>query len=87
MNSTVDDKINPYEDVTTEELHARITELSDELRGLRVELKHRQTSLAREAWENLQEAQANYRNVTGGSTVSRIYSIPRSPFGLINGRF
>ena len=87
MNSTVDDKINPYEDVTTEELHARITELSDELRGLRVVLKHRQTSLAREAWENLQEAQANYRNVTGGSTVSRIYSIPRSPFGLINGRF
>jgi len=67
MNSEVNDKLNSYQEVTTEELRARVAKLSDELRGLRIELKERELFLATESWKNLQESHDNYRNVINGS--------------------
>ncbi len=78
--------INSYAGMSDQDLVSRITELSDELRLLRHEASVRQTAMAKEAWENLKEAQATYRDVVGGS-MHRTY-IPTNSFGLVtNGRF
>tara|TARA_R100001594_G_scaffold37952_1_gene68592 strand:- start:9005 stop:9268 length:264 start_codon:yes stop_codon:yes gene_type:complete len=80
--NTQEENVNPYADLTDEDLNERIEELSDELRNLKREAKHRQTAMVREAWQNLQEAQASYRDAVGGN-VQKTYVYPR-PFGSIN---
>jgi len=80
--NTQEENVNPYVDLTDEDLNERILELSNELRDLRNEAKHRQTAIVREAWENLQEAQASYKNAVGGN-VQRTYVYNR-PIGSIN---
>tara|TARA_R100000988_G_C3982624_1_gene157852 strand:+ start:509 stop:772 length:264 start_codon:yes stop_codon:yes gene_type:complete len=80
--NTQEENVNPYVDLTDDDLSERILELSNELRDLRNEAKHRQTAIVREAWENLQEAQASYKNAVGGN-VQRTYVYNR-PFGSIN---
>jgi ribosomal protein L29 len=77
-----EENINPYADLTDADLNERILELNNELRELRHEAKHRQTAVVREAWENLQEAQASYRDVVGGN-IQRTY-VQTRPFGSIN---
>tara|TARA_R100000995_G_scaffold13533_1_gene5413 strand:+ start:464 stop:727 length:264 start_codon:yes stop_codon:yes gene_type:complete len=80
--NTQEENVNPYVDLTDDDLSERILELSNELRDLRNEAKHRQTAIVREAWENLQEAQASYKNAVGGN-VQRTYVYNR-PIGSIN---
>tara|TARA_R100001015_G_C4547955_1_gene110489 strand:+ start:522 stop:785 length:264 start_codon:yes stop_codon:yes gene_type:complete len=80
--NTQEENVNPYVDLTDDDLSERILELSNELRDLRNEAKHRQTAIVREAWENLQEAQASYKNAVGGN-VQRTYVYNR-PLGSIN---
>jgi len=80
--NTQEENVNPYVDLTDDDLSERILELSNELRDLRNEAKHRQTAIVREAWENLQEAQASYKDAVGGN-VQRTYVYNR-PFGSIN---
>ena len=80
--NTQEENVNPYADLTDEDLNERIEELSNELRDLRREAKHRQTAMVREAWQNLQEAQASYRDAVGGN-VQKTY-IRTRPFGSIN---
>lgn len=80
--NTQEENVNPYVDLTDDDLSERILELSNELRDLRNEAKHRQTAIVREAWENLQEAQASYKNAVGGN-VQRTYIYNR-PIGSIN---
>ena len=65
--NTQEENVNPYVDLTDDDLSERILEIRNELR---------------EAWENLQEAQASYKNAVGGN-VQRTYVYNR-PIGSIN---